>query len=95
MISIYCRNKHTSPTDGLCSECLAVEKYAHLRLEKCLFGDEKPTCEKCPVHCYKTDLRIQMQAIMRYSGPRMIFYHPLTALKHLLRNRKKVNLQKR
>lgn len=81
MISIYCRDHHHAP-EGLCAECQQFQDYAHLRLERCRFGQEKPTCAKCPVHCYQRQRREQARTIMRYSGPRMLWEHPLLSLWH-------------
>src|SRR5689334_12911450 len=50
MVHIFCRDHHQA---GLCGECDALLAYAALRLERCRFGAEKPTCAKCPVHCYQ------------------------------------------
>jgi len=63
--------------------------YAEKRLEKCPFGEDKPTCANCPIHCYKADRRAQVKSIMRYSGPRMMFRHPLFALRHWIDGFKK------
>ncbi len=41
-------------------------------------------CSKCPIHCYKPKMREHIREVMRYSGPRMIFYHPIIAIKHML-----------
>lgn len=88
MIKIYCTAKHgTSKT--LCSDCSRLNEYAMNRLERCTFGEDKPTCQKCPIHCYKPDMKIQMQEVMRYSGPRMIFRSPLLAVVHLLKGMRK------
>lgn len=87
MIAIYCRHKHKSP-DGLCEECREMKEYAHHRLDKCTFGEQKPTCEKCPIHCYKPAMKEKVRLVMRYAGPRMIFYHPVLAIKHLLKRKK-------
>ena len=84
MIRIYCRSKHGT-RNGLCPECGEVEDYAHNRLEHCKFGEEKPTCEKCTVHCYKPGYRDKIREIMRFSGPRMIFRYPADAIRHLLK----------
>lgn len=46
---------------------------------------KKTTCKKCPVHCYSPDMREKIRAVMRYSGPRMIFLHPFAAIRHLAR----------
>ena len=83
MIRLYCRLK-----DGhseLCPECKALLEYAHARLDRCKFGEAKKTCRQCPVHCYKKDMRERMRAVMRFSGPRMMWYHPVDAIKHLWR----------
>jgi len=44
----------------------------------------KTTCARCAVHCYNPEMRRGICAVMRYSGPRMFFYHPVMALRHLL-----------
>jgi hypothetical protein len=68
----------------LCAECKAFLAYANTRLERCRFGLEKPTCAKCPVHCYQRDRREQVRVIMRYAGPRMVWEHPIMSLRHWL-----------
>jgi hypothetical protein len=83
MIKIYCRELHNSH-NGLCEECRKIEEYAKLRLINCPFGEEKPVCVKCPVHCYKPDMRQKVKEIMRYSGPKMLRHHPILAIRHLL-----------
>jgi len=54
------------------------------RLRKCPYGNEKPTCANCPVHCYKPARKEQAREIMRYAGPRMLLRHPLLAIAHQL-----------
>ena len=44
----------------------------------------KPKCSKCPVHCYKPDMREKIKAVMRYAGPRMIYRYPILTGKHFL-----------
>ena len=90
MIKLYCRNNHGSK-EGLCAECEELLNYAHKRLGSCKFGEDKPTCAKCTVHCYKPDMRERIVRVMRYSGPKMIYTHPVIALRHLLDGQKKVN----
>lgn len=85
MIKIYCRQQHASK-QGLCQDCSGLLEYARKRLDLCKYGDNKPTCEKCPIHCYKPEMREKVKKIMRYSGPRMIFFHPVEALRHMLKN---------
>jgi hypothetical protein len=83
MVRIYCRDHH-HPADGLCAECEQFLSYANARLERCRFGEEKPTCAKCPVHCYQRDRREQARVVMRYAGPRMMWEHPVMSLRHWL-----------
>ncbi|HUX37760.1 MAG TPA: nitrous oxide-stimulated promoter family protein [Rectinemataceae bacterium] len=82
MIGLYCRRRHGSK-EGLCPDCQALRDYAHLRVSTCRFGKDKPVCAKCPVHCYKPDMRERVRAVMRFSGPRMLLSHPLLAMGHL------------
>ena len=78
---------NSSRTDPrpLCPECAALLDYALRRLDSCRFGNDKPSCRKCPVHCYRADMRERIRTVMRWAGPRMIFRHPIAATRHLLR----------
>ncbi|WML38486.1 nitrous oxide-stimulated promoter family protein [Neobacillus sp. OS1-2] len=82
MIVLYCRKNHHH--NVLCKECLDLKNYALLRLSFCRFGEEKTACSNCKVHCYKPKYRQKMKAVMRYSGPWMMLYHPIYSVKHLL-----------
>lgn len=84
MIGIYCRGQHDATGNGLCPECEALAGYARLRLQKCPYQQEKPTCAKCPIHCYKPDMKERVRGVMRYAGPRIMVRHPLLAVQHLL-----------
>lgn len=84
MIRIYCKGKHKSES-CLCKECEELREYAFQRLSKCTYGEDKPTCEKCPIHCYKPVMKEKIRLVMKYAGPRMILYHPILAIKHLFR----------
>ncbi len=76
-------------TNGyLCSECSELLVYAHKRLEYCPFSNDKPACNKCPVHCYRRDMREKVKKVMRFSGPKMLYRHPFLAVMHLLDKRK-------
>lgn len=81
MIAIYCADHHGTG-DALCAECAEFQGYANRRLEKCPYGDDKPTCANCPIHCYKPARREQVKKIMRYAGPRMLLRHPVLAIAH-------------
>lgn len=87
MIRLYCRGRHGT-VSGLCPDCAALRDYAHLRLEKCRFQEGKTTCARCPVHCYRPEMREKVREVMRYAGPRMPARHPLLALYHLLDGRR-------
>ena len=87
-IRLYCRKKHRSKAGELCDECEAANHYAQLRLDICPFGDEKGACAKCKIHCYNTEMRERIRLIMRYSGPRMLFYHPYDYLIHFFKDRR-------
>lgn len=85
MIGIYCRDKHLS--NNLCGDCKELLKYALKRIDNCLLIDNKPACVDCKIHCYKKDMKERIRIVMRYSGPKMIYRHPLLAINHLLRQR--------
>jgi Nitrous oxide-stimulated promoter len=81
MVHIYCREQHGN---SLCAECQGLMRYISLRLDHCRFGADKPTCAKCPVHCYQRDRREQVKDVMRFAGPRMLWEHPWLSVCHLL-----------
>ncbi|MFB3125564.1 MAG: nitrous oxide-stimulated promoter family protein [Woeseiaceae bacterium] len=60
------------------------QNYTELRLHKCPYGEDKPTCTNCPVQCYKPARRAHAREIMRYAGPKMLLRHPLLAIAHQL-----------
>ncbi len=84
---MYCRNHHGQGRT-LCPECSAVYEYALNKLEKCPFGDKKPPCTQCRVHCYSDSMRDEIGRIMRYSGPRMMLRHPVLTLFYLINKRR-------
>ncbi|WP_300276643.1 nitrous oxide-stimulated promoter family protein [Peptacetobacter sp.] len=84
MIYLYCRKKHKQNKNELCEECLELLNYAKERSEKCPFMETKTFCVNCKVHCYKKDMREKIKEVMKFSGPRMIFYHPIVAISHVV-----------
>ncbi len=66
MIKMYC-NGHHLKDDELCGDCGELLEYARLRLARCPFGEDKPTCAKCPVHCYSPARRAKIVSVMKYS----------------------------
>lgn len=89
MVEIYCKAHH-GQIKGVCQECADLLDYAETRLDRCPYGQDKPTCNKCPIHCYKPEPKEQMRLVMRYSGPRMLLPHPILAIRHLLHERREV-----
>jgi hypothetical protein len=83
MTNIYCEDHHGRHAGGLCPSCSELMNYSEMRLAKCPYGQAKPTCAKCPVHCYKKQKREHVREVMRYAGPRMPLRHPLQALTHV------------
>lgn len=84
MVDIYCHSRHVAADAPLCGECQEFLDYAEVRLQKCPYGLEKPTCANCPIHCYKPGPRARAKMIMRHAGPRMLFRHPYLAIAHKL-----------
>ena len=72
MVGIYCRFKEHNRF--LCNDCKLLLEYAFKRLEHCKFGNDKGSCRRCPIHCYKPGMREKMCEVMRFSGPKMIFF---------------------
>lgn len=88
MARLYCKAHH-NPANGLCRECNDMLQYALVRVDKCIFGKDKPVCADCKVHCYKKDMREKVRQVMRYAGPRMLLRHPYLAVMHLIDKRRK------
>ena len=73
MLQIWCEAQplhHRTRRGELCAGCAGLYEY-------------KPTCVKCPIHCYGHDKRVAMQQVMRFAGPKMLFKHPVLAVRHL------------
>lgn len=87
MIALYCRENHGAK-GTLCPECAALNDYARQRSDKCPFMETKTFCSNCKVHCYKPEMRKKNCTVMRFSGPRMIFHHPVAAIRHVIETKK-------
>lgn len=91
MIALYCKKNHHNKynkgsinKNGLCAECQELAEYAGLRSDKCPFMETKTFCANCKVHCYNQEMRGKIKAVMRFSGPRMMFHHPVVAIHHIV-----------
>ena len=93
MVHLYCARLHgAAPGERrlpglLCPDCERLLAYALARLDRCRYGERKTSCRKCPTHCYAPAERAAIKAVMRYSGPRMLYARPLEALRHALPTR--------
>ena len=90
MITMYCKGNHKIERkkqcighSDTCTECKELIEYVLCRLETCPFKENKKFCSFCKVHCYKPEMRMKIKSVMRYSGPRMIFSHPIFAISHV------------
>lgn len=94
MVHIYCK-AHCQAKGKLeaCQQCQAFLAYAHTKLDRCPYGQAKPTCNKCPIHCYKPELKAKARQIMLFAGPRMLLPHPIMAIRHLWSERAAVPSQ--
>jgi hypothetical protein len=92
MVDLYCHgHEHECPPgQALCTGCAGFLAYAERRLQKCPYGPAKPTCAKCPIHCYKPAPREFAREVMRYAGPRMLLRHPWLSLTHFLDKARRV-----
>ncbi len=94
MIDLYCHGNHH--TKGkICADCQALKDYACERSDRCPFMENKTFCSNCRVHCYSPQMREDIKKVMRYAGPRMIYHHPLMAIRHLLESKKEQRLTKK
>jgi hypothetical protein len=84
MVGIYCRDhQHDGSGADACQSCQELLAYSHQRLDRCPYGDDKPSCKACPIHCYQPARREQMREVMRESGPTMLWRHPWLAIAHM------------
>ncbi|WP_028043963.1 nitrous oxide-stimulated promoter family protein [Candidatus Stoquefichus massiliensis] len=78
MINLYCCHHNDINEKELID-------YATLRIKKCPMIKDKTFCSRCKIHCYEKNMQEQIKKVMRYSGPRMIFHHPILAIKHIMK----------
>ncbi len=94
MIAKYCRGVHGTKGE-MCEDCRALTEYALFRLDKCPFKVNKQFCSFCRIHCYRPEMRQKIKDVMRYSGPRMLFSHPIFALSHVVQMMRSRRAQKK
>eukprot|EP00727_Mastigamoeba_balamuthi_P000950 m51a1_g10852 hypothetical protein (146) ;mRNA; r:15944-16381 len=90
MVRLYCRAHHAGSSpgagDALCPDCAEVLAFARARLRACPYGERKPVCALCRVHCWRArpEVRQRVAAVMWYSGPRLLLCAPWLALNHFV-----------
>lgn len=93
MIDMYCRRHHD--VDKPCESCRELFDYTRERTLKCPFGEGKPVCAKCKIHCYKPEMRVKVKEVMKFSGHKMISVHPMLAIRHFCAARKEAPMIKK
>ena len=88
MITLYCHGNHRTKGHKLCPECSSLMHYANARIANCPHMETKTFCSNCKTHCYKPAMREKIRNVMRYSGPRMLFHHPVMAIRHVIESKK-------
>jgi hypothetical protein len=83
MINLYCKKKHKTQNTR-CGDCEKLYNYSRVRIGDCRYGDNKPACSNCRIHCFKPEMREEIIKVMRYSGPKMITKYPILALYHFI-----------
>lgn len=87
MVKLYCRKNHKERE--LCDECREVLNYSLKRIDHCRFMETKTFCSNCKSPCYSPKMKEKIKQIMKFSGPRMLFYHPLLVIYHIISGLKK------
>ncbi len=67
----------------LCADCGKLLQHAVVKRRKCPM-DPKPTCRRCPEHCYAPRYRAMIRKVMAYAGRRAVMRGRLDYLLHLL-----------
>jgi hypothetical protein len=83
MFHLYCHRQHGGRSK-LCKECQVFLDYSLGRLALCRYGASKTVCARCPVHCYKPEMRVKIKQVMRSTGPIMLLAHPILTILHFL-----------
>ncbi len=86
MLKLYNKKKYRQKK--LTKEMQELLDYSYLRIENCPHrkknnNGEKPFCSCCNIQCYKADMKQNMVEVMRFSGPRILFSHPIVSIDHL------------
>ena len=94
LIRLYCEKKHRYSSETLCSECESLLEYSLQRLEECQYHEDKPTCRKCPTHCYDPIMRKEIRRVMRFSGTRIALRAPMAWIRHKIHDRNDIDSER-
>lgn len=83
MVNLFCRDHHHGSPP--CEQCLELLEYTMERVKQCPLQEQRTTCGKCHVHCFKPSMQKKIREVMRYAGPRMLKTHPVLAAKHMFK----------
>lgn len=81
MINLYCEKNHK--TEDLCQQCKELKEFTHKKIDRCPKKETKTFCSTCTIHCYPKEKREEIRQVMKWAGPRMLWYKPSLALKHI------------
>ena len=81
MRQLYCHDHHAGGTSH--ARNAATLQSMPIAARGLPFSNGQATCGHCRIHCYRAEARAAIQEIMRYSGPRMLWRHPLLAIRHM------------
>ena len=87
MVKLYCRKNHKKRE--LCDECRDVLNYSLNRIDNCKYMYTKTFCSNCKKPCYSPKMKEKIKQIMKFSGLRILFHHPLLVISHMLSRFKK------
>ena len=87
MIRLYCKKNHKN--GELCDECKEVLEYSLKRIDHCRYMETKTFCANCKTPCYSPQMKEKIKKIMKFSGPRMLIYHPILVVYHIISGIKK------
>ena len=66
----------------LCADCRKLLAHGFVKRMRCPL-DPKPSCRKCPTHCYAPAYRARIRQVMKYSGRRLVLSGRVHYLYHL------------
>lgn len=85
MIRIYCK-KHHNTDETLCNDCSDLLEYSENVLNQCEIDDELDS-EKFKYYYDDIEKMEKLKEIMKYSGFRIMLYHPIISIRHIFSNK--------